>query len=383
MDRDGRVEADGVVRDLTGLAGEHAGRPVIALAAGADVLLASARVPTQSRQKLLRAIPYALEEQLASDVEDAHFVLGDRHDGAWAVAVVQTNWLEGWLARLTEAGLRPERLFAEPLCLPLHEQTWSVLVDRERFLVRTGPQHGFGGDTDNLDVLLEAALEEQGEARPAMLRVWIDGAEPDLPEEISGVPVVTERARSVELVAAGVAAGAPMQLLTPPYAPVRQGAGLFRPWLPVAVLLAAWVIVDTGLALFEQRSMRAEIDQVESRAMSAYQDLFPGATNLDQARTRVGNRLRQASGGDVDHEDMLDTVRLIGPVLANGDGFRLQGMSYRNGVLELELETESLQHLDQLQQELDRGEHVGAEVRSARSEDDAVQGRLVVRRQGS
>ncbi len=382
--RDGTVEAEGVSDDFGAIAEAARGCRVIGLVSGTDLLLTSVRVPTQSRQKLLRAIPYALEEQLAGDIDDAHFVLGSQHDGNWAVAVLQTTWVDRWLSLLDEHGLRPERLAPEILCLPEENDAWTVLVDKQGFQVRTGPQHGFGGDVENLEVLLEAAIEEHGEGRPAHLRVLADGVDPELPTDILGAEIMLEPTRAGTLLVRGWHDQAPLDLLTGRYAPVGQGRNLWRPWIPVAVLFAIWVCLDTGLALLEQRQLQNDIAAVESRAMVAYQDLFPGAGNLDQARARVENRLRQVGArGDSDQEDMLDTLRLVGPVLANGSGFRLQGLSYRGGVLELEIETDTLQRLDQLQQELDRTDRIGAEVRSARSEEDAVQGRMVVRRQGS
>ncbi len=381
VDRSGVPEADGRTEDLHGLVSENPDRGIIVLAAGADVLLTRVNVPTQNRQKLLRAVPYALEEQLAGDVEDAHFVLGAREDAGWAVAVLQTAWLDNWLQRLADAGLQPRRILPETLCLPRRDDAWTVLVDATRFVVRTGSQDGFGGDSDNLEVLLEAALEECGEARPQRILVFADGVDPDLPAAGLGVDVVIEPADTSRLIAAGVDDNA-LDLLTGPYAPADHARTWWRPWLPIAVLLAVWLSLDLGLAVLDQRSLQAEINRVESRAMNAYQAMFPGAGNLDQARTRVGNRLRQAGGNDSGQQDMLDTLRLIGPNLMNGGDFLLRGLSYRGGILELELETSTLQELDRLQQRLDGNDEVSAEVRSARSEEDGVLGRMVVRRTG-
>ncbi|MCC5810745.1 MAG: type II secretion system protein GspL [Ectothiorhodospiraceae bacterium] len=382
LDRDGHVQEQGVSDDLASLADYAGDRPVTALVSGADVLLTSALVPTQSRQKLLRAIPYALEDMVSGDVDDMHFVLGDKDaNNRWAVAVVNIDWLEDWLERLSAAGLSPERLLPEPLCLPLELESWTVLVEPSRFLVRTGPQQGFGGDRENLELLLEMALEEQSEWRPQRVVAHVrDGA--GLPDSVAGVDVENRPLDSAEaLLCAGLDDSRQIQLLAGAYAPKQTGGNLWRPWIPALILFALWVSLDTGRALLDQRQLQAEIRDLETTNLETFRQIFPEASSLQAARTRVENRLNQTRSGPRQGGDaLLDTLEAIGPILQAGEGFRLTGLSYRNGNLELELTASDLQRLDRLQQELDAPEQLQAEVRSARSEDDAVQGRLLVRR---
>ena len=58
-------------------------------------------------------------------------------------------------------------------------------------------------------------------------------------------------------------------------------------------------------------------------------------------------------------------------------------MSWRGGNLEIELRGESLQQIDRLSRELNAASGIRAEVRSASSGDEAVQGRLLLRRPSS
>ena len=55
-----------------------AGRRVCVLVPGADVLLAEPEVPARAGAKLQQLVPYALEEQLADDIDDLHFAIGKR-----------------------------------------------------------------------------------------------------------------------------------------------------------------------------------------------------------------------------------------------------------------------------------------------------------------
>ena len=75
LDGEGEPGGEVVTGTLSQAAGEAAARRVVVLVPGSEVLLAEIRVPGTNRQKVLRAIPYALEEQVAEDVEALHLSL--------------------------------------------------------------------------------------------------------------------------------------------------------------------------------------------------------------------------------------------------------------------------------------------------------------------
>jgi len=400
QDGAGQRLGGGVSNDLAELAQLSREAPearLIALAAGTQVLLTRITIPTQNRTKLLRAVPFALEDQLADDVGRLHFALGKREaDGAWPVAVVERGWLDDWLARLDEHGLGLARLIPEVLCLPrlggspgsADGGQWTVLTEDATALVRTGDQRGFAGDRPNLDTLLSLALDEPGMEPPGELLYLADPrAEAlELPPELTGVTLSRQAAGDL-LALFGRQVNDPLaiNLLTGDYAPKRKTtASHLRPWAAVAALFMAWLVLDTGHTVLEQRSMRAQLASLDSQVLTLYRQVFPQARDSAQARTRVEGRLSQlrGGGGGQSGADLVDTLLLLGPVLQAGDNITVNGMTWRAGSLELELSTANLQSLDRLKQNLDGTDGLSAEVRSARSEDDRTQGRLLVKRSG-
>jgi len=76
---------------------------VTVLVPAADVLLLEAPAPIRQRAQLQRAVPYAVEDQLAQAVEDLHFALApEAQEGRIGVAVLARSALQRWLARLDE-----------------------------------------------------------------------------------------------------------------------------------------------------------------------------------------------------------------------------------------------------------------------------------------
>ena len=65
----------GPLSDISALA---KGRRTTILIDSSCVNLESVNVPSQNRQRQLQAVPFALEDNLAVDIEDMHFALGKK-----------------------------------------------------------------------------------------------------------------------------------------------------------------------------------------------------------------------------------------------------------------------------------------------------------------
>src|SRR5581483_6466382 len=154
--------AQNVSAPLTDLAARATGKSVVVFVAAADVRLATVDVPARSPQKVLQAAPYALEDQLAEDVDVLHFALGPRQAaGGYPVAVVAKSRMDAWLAPLTEAGLRPEALVPEQLALPwVEDDRIHLLAEAGELTARTGPFRGFACAPEDLAAVLKIADPE-------------------------------------------------------------------------------------------------------------------------------------------------------------------------------------------------------------------------------
>ena len=65
----------GDLSDITSIA---RGRHATVLIDSACVSIESVNIPGQNKQRQLQAVPFALEEQLASDIDDIHFAVGKK-----------------------------------------------------------------------------------------------------------------------------------------------------------------------------------------------------------------------------------------------------------------------------------------------------------------
>ena len=102
-DDDGTRRSPPAAGTLAEAAAAVRGRPVIVLVPAPAALTTTVDLPVRGGPRLLAALPYALEEQVATDVETMHFAAGDkRESGRRPVAAIARESLEAWLEELDE-----------------------------------------------------------------------------------------------------------------------------------------------------------------------------------------------------------------------------------------------------------------------------------------
>ena len=126
---------------------ERAGqRSVIALAPSSEILLKWVELPPKAGRKIISAIPFMLEDELATDISQQFFAIGPKRGDEQAVAVVSHEKMELWQSWLSEAGLFCDTIIPDVLAVPVTENGWSVLTLGEQLLVRQDTFKGVQGE---------------------------------------------------------------------------------------------------------------------------------------------------------------------------------------------------------------------------------------------
>jgi general secretion pathway protein L len=361
------------------------GRQVIVLTPASDVLLARAVVPNVGRQRLAQAIPYALEDQLGSEVEDLHFALGRQADQAISVAVVARGKMDAWLEYLRGAGFQPDLLVPAVLALPYEEGTWTVLREAGGAICRSGVQAGFAADHDNLETLLSLAIAEAGDAAPARLRIIDTPGAPALHAEAwsqtLGVSVSREAfpEDALAVLARNCHEDLAINLLQGDYSRREQLEKLWRPWKPAAALLALWLIVYVGMTVSEVISLSRQAPKLQKQIEQAYLQAFPDASKVVNPKVQMQRRLDALRGNKGAGDGFLELLAQAGGPLKDTPNLELRNITFKEGQLNLDLRVQDLQVLDQLKQRLAAQSKMEVEIQSASSRDNKVESRLQLR----
>ncbi len=339
---------------------------------GEIALLHQVPIPSRKRSTWAKAIPYALEDQLAEDLEDVHLVLGNTpHEGRLPVAVVSHQTMRDWLDICAQHGLAPTVILQEPLLLPWQRGQWSLLVENQRAMVRTGLWSAFSTERDILDLFLAETLADAGDAKPERLRVWCaDGEEFALPPALADTEYHIENPAVdvLQLLANTYQPGMALNLLQGPYSRQAPWGRWLSPLRATAALAGLWLLLQGGAYIYETWQLRQESVYLRAEMERLYREAVPGSTRIPNPKAQLETRLRELRATGAAGSSFIELLSQGGQPLRNHPEILLHGFSYRDGQLDLSLQGGDPAVLDQLQQQLNQQPGLQTEMRTTQRE---------------
>jgi general secretion pathway protein L len=378
---------------LSAAAQRAAGRRVCVLVPASDVLLTDAEVPPKSGARIQQIVPYALEEQVAQDIETLHFAIGRRigESPRIPVAVVSRALLDGWLAQLRDAGLEPECLYADSSLVPDNPGQAVLVLSGDSVILKAPGNHpvtlpltALGEALDLLRPAHQATLAATpdmdfgghglvayaGEAEWRQYGATVEA----LRAQFEGLAVQLLPEGPLGLFAQSLPRTSAINLLHGDYAPESPLAGSLKAWrIAAAMLLGLLVLHGIGSAaqLLALHRTERRLDQSISET---FEQAMPGEHNTSNARRRMEARLTSLQGSN-DPSGLLAMLAAVAQAKAGASGTALRALSYRDGLLELQVTASGADAIDHISQQLRTGGWQ-ADLTSGTSSSGAYQGRI-------
>ncbi len=360
------------------------GKRTVVVLPAAEVTLAEPDLPpVRGAARIAQAVPYALEEQLATELEQLHFAVGPRNPAisATPVAIVARNTLDRWQASWEAAGIQPEAAYAESSLLPASPNATVLVLDESTLHVKRPGAVAFALDANSLAEAL-AFVVPPGDERTEHVSVYATTSEYEANKAL--IEGLRERTATLQvkllpdgllpLLAAQLPAARPVNLLQGSYAPASSFGSQLQHWrLPVA-LAAATVLVFIGAQGFKLWQLHRTEQQLDAEIAQTFNTLLPGQPIVDP-RAQLQGVLGRAGGGQ---DALLPAVSLLAQAVSQSPATRVEGLAFRGGVLELRVLAPSIEALDGIRQTMSsRGAQV--DLQSTNPRNQQVEGRLQVR----
>ena len=275
-------------------------RRVVVAIPSREITLTRLRLPMRSRRQWAEAIPFALEEQVAGDLDTLHFASGNPdQNGNIPVAIVERACLEKWLAILFEAGLHPDELWPDLFLLPASPSAWNIA--RSTDLLIRGPGLPGCAVADRLaPEILKRILRDLPEvARPREIAFWGEPTDPAVPIL---EPMATQLGCSFRF-SDGFwyeeASRAPIQglnRLQGAFAPGHQRQARWARWKPVARLGSVVLAVALALLIIQRIRLASTAQAWQTRVHQIFHRVLPGQPYVSP-RAQIEQALRLRSAG--------------------------------------------------------------------------------------
>jgi general secretion pathway protein L len=377
-------------------AAEVGERPVIVLVPAVELLSTTVHIPARSNSRIKAALPFALEENLAEDVENFHFAVGERQEnGRLPVAVVSKITLDGWLDRLSEAGIEPAILTPDSHGLARIPGTLSVLVDDDTIVFNDGGDIDFAmQNVKPSDTLVFAGAlgetETEDEEKSGHLIVFCTQEKEQelshdwiaLRHELHSVDINILPDGVLPKLAVTVAAGNGVNLLQGQYGKKTEYGSLFMPWKTAAIMLLTLGIIAMALKGLGYYQLQQDEAALRAQFNTEYRLIRPNDSReiVDPVATVIS--LRRSVGGSVAPQVFLPGLRELGAAIAANSTAEIETISYRAGVIDLRLTVPNVTTLDNIQKAVSSSGRFQAKIQSTDQVADKINGRIQIQESG-
>ncbi len=395
----------GTLRSHTGsgtledAAAAAAGRSCILLVPATEVLTTTVDIPVRGGARLRAALPFALEEHVAEDVEGLHFASGTRREnGQLPVAIVSRDQLDAWIAVLEEAGISASRIVPENYGLARIPGTASVLVDGDLVLFNDGGDTEFalqGGKPS--DAMVMAGLlsdkhqEREDDESTGHLLVYCGAADEErlshewiaLRQELHSVDVNLLPDGALPRLAVTVASGHGVNLLQGQYGEKTDYRAQFMPWRSAAALLLGFFLAGFVAKGVDYYRLANEQETLKEQFATEYRAIRPDDNREILDPIQRVRSIKQGLGAAAGPQVFLPSMRQLSEAMAQNSDARIETLSYRAGVIDLRIVSPDVATLDNIQKAVSASGEFQASIQSTSQVDGGISSRLQIREAGS
>ena len=340
-----------------------AGRRICVLVPGNDVLLAEPEVPVRAGTKLAQVVPYALEEQLAEDIDDLHFAIGKRaaDSSRTPVAVVARALLDEWLTLLKSSGIEPEAMYADSDLLPVNPGQSVALLEEDVVVVRPPGGSPVTLPADALSEALEIAHSsaDEGGAGGRGLILYTGPAEwhqhsaqvEALRERFDGIKIQLLTSGPLALLAQQLPVSSPINLLQGSYAPTTSRAVGWPAWRVAVMLLIGLVGLHVAGKAAQLTLLKRNEHKLDASISEVFHAALPGEVGSREPRRQMEARLADARAGS-SAGGLLSALEALAQAHNAAPGTALQALSFHEGALEMKISAPDASSLDRVAQSL-------------------------------
>ena len=349
------------------------GGSIVFVVPGEKILMTTASVPSKQKRKIAQAIPFVVEEQLAAEIEESFFAIGERNKkGEVKVSIIDEQLLASLLADLDELDLRPKKMISETSLAKSKDYAVAVIEEDKAHLMRPD---GCGITLRKDNVAAAISVTEPSSS------LKLIGSGSSL--ESLAIPIAEVRANDVnvsehEVEFMGFSQlcsyfdGSETNMLQGKYKVEEPMPEISKEWRQVLIVLGVGVILHLGLVLGQGWHLAKEKDVNRDLARELYEDIFSGEKNVRDIRRRWNLKL-----GRKDNDTGNDFLGLFSraAVGLETSGLMLQNINYNEsrGDLIFQVSASSSESLVQYSEKL-KMEGLSVEIGAISQDADFVRG---------
>ncbi len=354
-------------------------------------------IPGKQTRFIQQALPFAVEDQLAEDLDNVHIALGDKNsDGSHSVDIINHHLFETFHTALLETGYPVNALYSDASLLPVTGINVTLAFENDWVLISSDNGAVSRVKLFNAASYFESVFKETEVAENPIQKVncYIS------PNQLDSLKLLLAELQQIEgfewtihdlnipildlLCESWFQQGTKGINLCQGEFKIASGSEpSLKKWRAVAAVAGIWFLLQVGLDLGKGFYYQKEAQINQQQALQLYKSIFPGErrVTVNNLKRSLQGKLKQATS-DTGSNDFLSLLSETGyqySLVPNSQSIEFNSINFSDQRQELtiELKASSFQQLDQLKNGLTSA-GLGAKISSAINEQNSVRGRLSV-----
>lgn len=371
---------------------------IFVLIPGQEVLQTSLQIPANQKRHIQRTLPFLVEENIATPIEEMHLSAGNLQGNMTSVFGISHTRMTFWQDFLKHHAIIADAMLPDNLLGNLSNDELKIIIENERASFHYADQPVISALQDNLAFVGDsylAALAEQQPTSAALIQAenlceTNRAAAQALATQfdVEGLTSTTEttnncfeyRCASILADLQGKQFNAVPNLQSASYQVTTERQRKDAPnWLAIAATIAVCIalklVFDLGTGLYLNYQTR----QVDNQITSLYKDLFPQDKRIINAKVQMKNHLNEQGSG-LQSDGFVALFSHLAKALKDTTGnnqAQIQQLRYndQNQTLMLDIQVQQIDQLEQLKQAL-ASSNIKAAILSANEEQQWIKGRV-------
>ena len=351
------------------------GKKVVVFIPTEDVLLTHVTIPSNNKKQLLQAVPYALEERLADDIEALHFAIQtEKKNDLTHVAVINQQKMKYWLDQLHQYAIHPHYILPSLYAIAFKAKSWTLIRKEKRSYLRQDKWSGFSCDNN----LLSLFLEEELKNNPPEV-IYYAGDDKEYPKILKELEK-HQLNDANEVNHDDIVETLELNLLT---GFNRGDSALlsfnWKPWLPSAILASLVGIIWLGIMAWQNYLLNTKLINLESEIESVYKKTFP-KSRIQNAPVQMQQKLEalQKNNGAT-ATSPLQAIATVSPFFKKFPKISLKEIRHQNNELLFIISAPNLTRLEAFKNILIKEGALKVEIKSSTTTADKVESTLVIK----
>ena len=342
---------------------------------GGDVRLQTIEINPDEKKHIEKSLPYMLEEELISDVDDMHFASSMSGKSTLRVAACLRSKMNDWQSLLGHFQTINQWI-PEPLLLPWQAGEWALVIESATAIVRLGEFEGFTVELDLLPAMLESAMGEHSEP-PKTLVVYGQHQMEDVarvPEALRGVVQWRKGTLGAALLLQHETHN-PLNLLQGSFAVRLPFTRWWKQWRAVAAVISLAFCLQLVATYSEFVSLQQENTQLRAAVEQSYRKANPRGAMVD-AEKQLSRQL-SALQGSAQTGGFVSLMSRLGEVIHANPGTNIASINYSDKADEvrMNISANNFESVETIRTAMNRA-GLSAKMESSSAQGDKVRARM-------